>query len=258
MDINILGVSVVIFLLVLSRWAGFVMLSPFFGGKMVPPYVKLGLAVAFSLVVYPLVSKGVTPPNDPVAFAFAIMQETMVGLSIGFIVQKILYVLQSAGYIIDMQMGLVMGSMLDPVNGISSPLTGNLNVMLATMILLATNAHHYLIAAMVKSYDYIPLLSGGPNHNLINFGMEFLSGTFSDAVQIALPVVGVLIITEIALGFLARAVPQMNVFVLGFPIKIVLGFFIMFLLAPMLGSQVSSLFQDTIHQLQLFLQGWSQ
>lgn len=256
MKLEVLGIDLILFLLVLSRWAGFVMLAPIFGGRTVPAYIKLALAIACSVVVFPLVGPGQTPPADPVNYLLVMIKESLVGLSIGFISQQLLFALQGAGQLIDTQMGLSVGNLLDPINASPAPLTGNFKVILATMLLLASNAHHYLIAAMARSYQYIPFLGTGPSPQLMDYGVNFLAGTFLSAVQIALPVAGILVLAEIAMGFLARALPQMNIFLLGFPLKLGLGFLLLLWLVPLMGSQVDNLFQDSLKQIQIFLQGW--
>ena len=256
MKLEIFGINVLLFLLILARWAGFVMLAPVLGGRSVPAYVKIGLSAAITVLVFPLVGKGHVPPVNPVEYSMVLVQETLIGLSIGFITQKLIFILQGAGQIIDIQMGFSMGNLIDPINSTQAPLTGSFKVMLALMLLLATNAHHYLIGAMAKSYDYIPFLGSAPSPKLLDFSLNFLAGTFGGAVQIALPVVGVLVLAEIAMGFAAKALPQMNIFVVGFPVKIAVGLFLLLWVLPALGYQVDSIFQDTLKQLHLFYQGW--
>ncbi|MDA8441521.1 MAG: flagellar biosynthetic protein FliR [Peptococcaceae bacterium] len=242
--------------MVLFRWAGFVMLAPVFGAKTVPTYIKIGLAMAFTVVVFPIVSHGYTPPSNLIEYGMALVQETMVGLSIGFISQKILYVLQGAGQIIDLQMGLAIGSLLDPINGVASPLSGNFYTVVATLLLLATNAHYYLIAAMVRSYSFIPLQGSIQiNHSLVDFAMQFVTGTFVESIQIALPIWGVLVITEIFLGFVSKALPQMNIFALSFPLKIILGFLLMIWVLSAFSVQVDNLVQDMLNQMYYLLKG---
>ncbi len=256
MNLEILGINIVLMLLVLSRWAGFVMLAPLIGGKGVPAYVKLGFAIACTIVVYPLVSRGHVPPNNPLEYSMAVIQESLVGLAIGFVSQKIIFIVQNVGQLIDIQQGFSIGSLLDPVNATPASITGNLKIVLVSMLLLVTNSHYYLIVAMVRSYDYIPLLGNGPSPGLLNYGSKFIAGTFLGALQIALPVVGVLVLVEIAMGYVARTLPQMNIFFVGMPVKIGLGFFLMLWLLPLLSSEVSSLFQDSLKQIQYLYQGW--
>lgn len=256
MNFEVLGINLILFLLVLVRWAGFIMLAPILGGRAVPVYIKLALSISLAAVVYPIIAAGHTPPADPFNYAMLMLRETMIGLCMGFISQQILFILQGAGHIIDTQLGFSMGNLIDPINSAPAPLTGNFKVILATMLLLSTNAHHYLIAALVRSYDYVQLLGGGSSPTLSQFGVNFLTATFVGAVRIALPVAGVLLLTEIALGFAARALPQMNVFMLGFPLKIGLGFLLMLWLVPYMGTQVENLFQDSLNQMHLFLAEW--
>jgi len=232
------------------------MLAPMLGGRNVPAYIKLALASGISAVLFPLLAQGHVLPANSVEYLMLVVRESLVGLSLGFISQQLLFVLQGAGQIIDMQMGLSIGSLIDPINATPSPLTGNFKVLVAVLLLLATNAHHYLIAAVVRSYDYIPLLGTGPSPGLISYGIEFITGVFSGAVQIALPVAGILLLVEVALGFLSRALPQLNIFFVGFPVKLGLGFLLLLWLVPLLGSQTENLFQVSLKEMHVFMQGW--
>ncbi|HUS88553.1 MAG TPA: flagellar biosynthetic protein FliR, partial [Desulfosporosinus sp.] len=147
-----------LFLLILSRWAGMIMLAPVFGARGVPGLVRLGLAASITVLVYPLISAA--KPSIPIEllpYIAVVIKEVLVGLVIGFVISTLTSILQGAGQLIDFQMGFTMGAAIDPVYGVQSPMMGNFQMVLATMLLLATNSHHYLIAAMVKSYAYIPI-----------------------------------------------------------------------------------------------------
>lgn len=129
-----------------------IMLAPVFGARGVPGLVRLGLAASITVLVYPLIS-AVKPsiPVELLPYVAVVVKEVLVGLVIGFVIYTMTAVLQGAGQLIDFQMGFTIGAAIDPVYGVQSPMMGNFQMVLATMLLLSTNSHHYLIAAMVKS-----------------------------------------------------------------------------------------------------------
>ncbi|MDR3541370.1 MAG: flagellar biosynthetic protein FliR [Desulfosporosinus sp.] len=250
--------NISLFLLILSRWAGMIMLAPVFGARGVPGVVKLGLAASLSLIVYPLISA--TKPSIPdelLPYIAIVIKEVFVGLVIGFVIYTITAVLQGAGQLLDFQMGFTMGAAIDPVYGVQSPMMGNFQMILATMLLLATNSHHFLIAAMVKSYAYIPINPSSLPSN-ITFYVQLVANVFALAAQMALPVFGALLVSDIGVGLLSRTVPQLNIFSVVFPVKIIFGFIILFLSLPFFGEAVSHLFNLNMSWVLELFQGWKQ
>ena len=247
-----------LFLLILFRWAGMIMLAPVFGARGVPGLVRLGLAASLSVIVYPLISAA--KPSIPIEllpYVAVVIKEVLVGLVIGFVIYTMTAVLQGAGQLIDFQMGFTMGAAIDPVYGVQTPMMGNFQMVLATMLLLATNSHHYLIAAMVKSYAYIPINpSTLPSH--FTFYAQLVANVFALAIQIAMPVFGALLVSDVGVGLLSRTVPQLNIFSVVFPVKIIFGFIILFLSIPFFGEAVAHLFNMNMAWVLELYQGWKQ
>jgi flagellar biosynthetic protein FliR len=247
-----------LFLLILSRWTGMIMLAPVFGARGVPGVVKLGLAASLSVIVYPLIfAAKPSIPIELLPYVAVVIKEVLVGLVIGFVIYTMTAVLTGAGQLIDFQMGFTMGAAIDPVYGVQTPMMGNFQMVLATMLLLATNSHHYLIAAMVKSYAYIPINpSTLPSH--FTFYAQLLSHVFALAIQMALPIFGALLVSDVGVGLLSRTVPQLNIFSIVFPVKIIFGFIILFLSIPFFGEAVSHLFNLNMSWILELYQGWKQ
>ena len=250
--------NLTLFLLILARWTGMIMLAPVFGARGVPGVVKLALAGSLSVIVYPLISA--SKPSIPVEllpYIAVVIKEVFVGLVIGFVIYTLTAVLQGAGQLIDFQMGFTMGAAIDPVYGVQSPMMGNFQMVLATMLLLATNSHHYLIAAMVKSYAYIPL---NPSNMPSNFTFYTLLVThvFALAIQMAMPVFGALLVSDVGVGLLSRTVPQLNIFSVVFPVKIIFGFILLILSVPFFGESVTHLFNLNMSWVLQLYQGWKQ
>jgi flagellar biosynthetic protein FliR len=235
-----------------------IMLAPVFGARGVPGLVRLGLAASITVLVYPLIFAA--KPSIPVEllpYIAVVIKEVLVGLVIGFVIYTMTAILQGAGQLIDFQMGFTMGAAIDPVYGVQSPLMGNFQMVLATMLLLSTNAHHYLIAAMVKSYAYIPINpSNLPSH--FSFYTQLVANVFALAIQLAMPVFGAIFVSDVGVGLLARTVPQINIFSIVFPVKIIFGFIILLLSIPFFGEAISHLFNLNMAWILELYQGWKQ
>lgn len=248
--------NLTLFLLVLSRWAGMIMLAPVFGARGVPGMVKLGFALSISVILYPMI-QGSNPqiPLELLPYIGILIKEVLIGLVIGFVIYALTAVLEGAGQLIDLQMGFTMGGAIDPVYGVQSAMTGNFQMILATMLLLATNAHHYLIAAMVKSYAYVPINPGSIPQG-IEFYIHLVGEVFALSIQLALPVFGALVLADIGVGLLSRTVPQLNIFSIIFPVKIIFGFILLFMAVPFFGESVSTLFNKSMTWVLQFYKGW--
>jgi flagellar biosynthesis protein FliR len=234
------------------------MLAPVFGARGVPTMVKLSLAGSLSVIIYPLISATKPSiPNELLPYVAVVGKEIMVGLVIGFVIYALTAILQGAGQLLDFQMGFTMGASIDPVYGVQSPMMGNFQILLATMLMLSTNAHHYLIAALVKSYAYIPINPAHLPSNYLYYA-QLAEHVFSLAIQMAIPVFGALLVSDVGVGLLTRTVPQLNIFSVVFPVKIIFGFILLFLSVPFFGESVTHLFNlDMSWILQLY-QGWKQ
>lgn len=247
-----------LFILILSRWAGMIMLAPVFGARGVPGLVRLGLAASITLILYPLIhAANPTIPNELFPYVAVVIKEVLVGLVIGFLIYLLTAILQGAGQLIDFQMGFTMGAAIDPVYGVQSPMMGNFQMILATMLLLSTNSHHYLIAAMVKSYAYIPINPSNLPSNYL-FYAQMVGEVFSLAVQLGMPIFGALLVSDVGVGLLSRTVPQLNIFSVIFPVKIVFGLLILFLSLPFFGEAVANLFNINMSWVLKLYQGWKQ
>lgn len=175
----------------------------------------------------------VNPPiNVDMYFIVLLIKEVVVGLALGFVAALVLYTVQVAGSFIDFQMGFLIANLVDPQTGAQVPIIGNFKYTLAILFLLAVNGHHLLIEGVIRSYQLVPvdlfavqLGSEQVAHLLTNLFVQM----FIIAFQIAVPIVGALFLIDVALGIVSRTVPQLNVFVVGLPVKILSGFVLILL-----------------------------
>ena len=204
-----------------------VFIIPIIGFEGTPSMVKAGLSLLLTFIVFPFSTFNYTPVSiQPLEMVLLFAREALIGLSIGFITTLLFYGIQMAGQIIGIQIGFGIISVMDPLTNVQISLIGQLYYMVSLLVFLAINGHHFLVRALVFSFEVIPLGSGTFSPGLAEL-MSTLSGLiFGTALQIAAPVMVTLILTDVGLGFIARVAPQMNVFIVGFPLKILIGLFV--------------------------------
>lgn len=218
---------------ILIRISSIFVISPIFGRRNLPNIFKIG----FSLMVTLLLINVVNLPN-PVNlvsmydFTAAAIKELLVGLILGYISFLVFSAIYLAGQIIDTQMGFGMVNVLDPIANIQIPITANLYYTLAMIIFLSMNGHHMLIEALVKSYDVVPIGTAVFSNSMIPQMVSMMGYIFIIALKISAPVIAAILIVDIALGILSRTMPQMNIFVVGMPLKIFIGLIVVMITIP--------------------------
>lgn len=231
------------FVLVFARMVGLFVSAPTWSNPFVPMQLRMALALGLTLLVLPVVSFGELPASL-LALSPLVVQELLVGIIVGFIATVIFAAIHLAGELLDIEMGLSMLNVLDPMSGTQVPLVGNFKYMLALLIFLAVDGHHLLLVGIVQSYGVVPVggLSVGPEAT--GAIMDIAAGIFASGLKIAAPVVGSLFLTSVALGVVNRAVPQMNVFVVGMPVKLGVGVVMLAVGLPLYVSFLEVLFDS--------------
>lgn len=217
------------FVLTFMRVSILFFLLPFFGGETIPVQVKAALCIVLTLVIWP--EAGAVPggvfPAHPWSIGLMLLSELVLGLGLGLLVHFIFAGIQLGGQIIGFQMGFSMISIGDPMSGQQIIVTSFLANMVAMALFLSLNGHLYLLSALMGSFKLVEpgtLLLGARSLQ----DMAALSaGMFVLALKVAGPIVACLFMVELALALMARTAPQMNLLVLGFPIKIGVGFLFM-------------------------------
>ena len=194
--------------------------------------VRVSLALFLSFIFTPLLEPLPTWPMPFGLFAFNLLRELALGLLMGYILYLTFAGLQLAGQLVELPMGFTMVNVLDPQTGGQMPIIGQLYFLVALWLFILVKGDHTLLAVLAQSYRLLPvgetiIFTKGLPYLLRAFGNLFLM-----AVQVALPLFGVLFLTDVGLGVLARLVPQINVFFLGFPLKVFLGLFLLALSLP--------------------------
>lgn len=241
-----------IFLLVFARVLGIFVSAPVFNQKNVPVYVKLGFSLIFSMIIFPVIK---VPLNLELGNFYILLlmsvKELMVGIMIGFIGYLFFSLLYLAGRIADMQIGFAMVSVINPQDDTQIPLMGSFFYTMAILIFLSTNGHHVFIQSLKYSFDHIPLGGLRINIFMIDKLIEIMSVTFVISFKIAAPILISIFISNVLLGILARTMPQMNVFVVGMPLKILVGLVVIILVFPLYVGVFEHIFDlmfENIHE----------
>jgi flagellar biosynthetic protein FliR len=222
----------VILLLVFVRMSALFVITPVFGRTELPSYLKIGLAFFCSYIIVPLLGNVQVEYMNLLSFAVIVAKEFLVGIIIGYVSFLVFSALYVAGQFIDIQIGFGMVNVLDPTMNTQIPLTGNFIYILTTMLLMAMDGHHILLSALFKSYSILPINGFLFTEAMVDNMATIFSDVFLIGFKISIPVLAAILLAEVALGILSRTVPQMNVFVVGMPLKIGLGLITLYLMLP--------------------------
>lgn len=220
--------EVILFMLVISRVAGMFAALPVFGGSRLPLRIKVVTVVAITLSCFSILA--LTPPDMPrdiFTLGLLALREIMIGVTLSFVTQILFSAVEYSGQIIGMQMGFTISSIIDPTNGNQTQVMSVMQTLLATLMFLSMDIHHMFIRSIVESFRIIPLGVWHINGEIITFLTRATADIFVLGVRLAAPVMVALLLTSVTLGIMARAFPQMNVFMISFPLNIGIGFIVL-------------------------------
>lgn len=234
------------FLLALVRASAWLIIVPPFATRAIPAMVKIGLAAAIALpVADELVPKDAILDLGPLLAA--IILQVAIGISLGFLVHVLFASVQAAGELIDLFGGFTVAPAFDPLSNAQSSTFGRFYQLLAVTLLFVINGHILLLRGFMTSFEAIDATSPRLD-NLSGNLAQALATFFLAAVEIAAPLLAALFLAEVALGLLARAAPQMNVFLIGFPFKILITLLLGGLALPLLPGSIESLLEQALRQ----------
>jgi flagellar biosynthetic protein FliR len=235
------------FLWPLARILGFFLLAPIFGNRSVPTKVKVGFGVTLAVLVAPTL--GALPPLDPVSLSGVLIlaQQTVIGLAMGFAMRLIFSAIELAGEMIGLTMGLGFATFFDPQSQGRTSAINQFFSLLAVMVFLAADFHLLMINTIADSFVSMPI--GAPVRGL-NQLVFWATNIFTLSLQLSLPVVGTLLATNVALGILTRAAPQLNLFGIGFPITLAVGMLMIAVMLPHLATHFQTLFHAGLAEMQ--------
>lgn len=235
-----------------TRIAGMLAIAPIFGARMVPVRIRLVIALLLTFLVIPLLPP--VPALDPLSAAGVLVtiQQLIIGLAIGFSIQLVFAALVIAGQTIAMGMGLGFAQMVDPQNGVNVPVIGQYYVVIATLLFLALNGHLALISVLVDSFQSLPIGAETLTREDMRAIAYWGTRMFAEAVMVALPAVASILLVNVSFGVVSRSAPQLNVFGVGFPVTLTLGFVVLIFAVSNLLPQMEQLIEGALTAVTLF------
>lgn len=237
--------NVQIFFLIILRVSAILLSLPMFDSTSVPAIFKIGIAFAISCAIFPVVSPFIG--NNEISiyrFFFGAIKEIILGLMIGFSIKLVFAGIQLGGQTAGNQMGFGLSRVIDPVSGYESNAISQFYNITAILIFFTINAHHIFIRALVESFKLVPLMNFTFNDTVYYQLIKMAGGMFIIAAKIGGPLIVALLITSVALGLVARTVPQMNIFIVALPVKILGGLLFLIFCIPFIRQFVFISFDE--------------
>ncbi len=225
------------------RIGAFLMAAPIFGDGLIPVRVRLLLALAITAAILSALPRQPLPEPFSGPGLALVITELLLGVFMGLVFRLVINVIIFGAEIIALQMGIGFGEMVDPLYGAQVPLMGQFFNYLAILFLLATGGHLALIEMIATSFQHMPI-GVWPGYGELGRVLSFAGVIFSGALRIAIPVIGVLLLINLAFGIMTRAAPQINLFAVGFAILIPVGFLALIVLLPQIVFHFEGYFRD--------------
>jgi len=236
--------QIAVFLLIFLRIGAILVMIPIIGDRAVPVRVKATLSLTLALVLYPLIRFPLPEAyrSDIVQMVIGMAGEVLIGVLIGFAARCLFAALQAAGEMAGIQIGFSMANVIDPLSSMQVSIIGEFLYLVGLLIFLAVDAHHIFLAVLTESYERIEPLGFAFSGPLLQLLIDFTTNIFLIAAKICAPLIAVALLVNVGLGVIARTVPQINVFIVGFPLQIAAGLFFLGLMAPMFVKMAGRLF----------------
>ena len=254
MDLEVPAATLAALLLGTARATGFVLLAPPFNSRSIPAPVKGALALALSVLLSTQIA-GTLPELTAGFLVVAAVTEVVIGAALGFVVQVLFTAVQFAGDLIDVTGGFALQPAYDPLSMNTSGSISRLHYLLATTLLFTSGGHLLLVRGFATSYDGMPVGGSVPTDQIAEVVVTALTMMFLAALQIAGPMVAVLLLADVALALLSRAAPALNIFAIGFPVKIMLTLTLLGLTFPLLPPALDALLEHAARAMISFRSG---
>lgn len=237
--------NLIFFLLILVRITGLFVAAPVFGRNNIPMRLKAGFSFFLALIFANIVERPEIAGNDSIFEFFIILgKEFLIGVIIGYVSFLFFTSIYLAGQIIDMQIGFSMANIYDPASNIQIPVTANFYFIMSTVVFLIIRGHHLLIRGIFESYQNIPIGGAILDNSLTEIFIEIFGSIFATGFKIAAPVTASILIVDLFMGILSKTVPQLNIFIVGMPLKIFLGLALVMITIPAFILLLEGIFND--------------
>jgi flagellar biosynthetic protein FliR len=234
------------FVLVLARISPLFVLAPLFSSKLVTARVRGIVAVGLAIGIAPVVSKGVTLPLGVYDLFWLVLKEMLVGATFAFAIGALFAALSTAGSFLDTSIGFSYGSLVDPLTGSQSSVLAQAYGLVGTLVFIAIGGDAWVVQGLARTYDLVGLEQAPDLGRLISSADSVFGAIFTSAIEVAGPVMLALILTDAAFGVVSRVVPQLNVFAVGFPAKVVVGLLLVAATLPFVAGWISGELQQDV------------
>lgn len=251
-------VQLIAWFLVFIRLTSFLVTSPVFSFTTVPGTVKVGLSIFMAVAVFPNIDlANFTVPGNVLLFVIAVLGEIAIGMMLGFASSIVFNAIRTAGQYIDMQIGYMMANVFDPLSGSQNTVVGQYLYYLSLLLFLTVDGHHIILLAIMNSFHLLPINEVLIGSAVIEYMIKLIITALTVAIQVAAPIQAVMITIDMALGVLGRTVPQMNIFMLSFPIKTMVGLLVLSLILPIFANVFNHLYAGIEKDLLILLRSMS-
>jgi len=241
------------FFLVFLRVTTIIAMIPVLGDRTVPFKIKGSLSLFVAFLVFPFVQFNAPLSENLFSMAFRMAGEILIGVMLGFASRLIFAGIQLAGQLIGFQMGFSIVNIIDPVSSDQVSIIAEFQYLVAALLFLATSAHHIFLAAIVESYKVLPIYDFQFTGALMQALIALSGNMFVIAAKISAPLIAALLLTNVGLGLIARTVPQINIFIVGFPLQIAVGLIGVGLTLPIFLNIVGRFFNNLEGEVSLLL-----
>lgn len=232
------------FLLIAMRISTFMVSAPFFSVSLVPRRVKAGLSFILAFIIFNTLKYEPLHYVGTIGYAALVLKEALAGLILGFAANICMMILSFAGHFVDTEMGFSMVQNMDPTSNSQVTVTGNLFTYTVTLIMLVTDLHLMVLTAVLDSFEIIPLGEVRVSPTMYTMMVKYLTDYFLIAFRIVLPVFMCILITNIILAILAKIAPQMNMFVIGLQLKVMVGLAALILIIGLMPAITDFIFNE--------------
>lgn len=243
-----------IFLLILVRMSGFIYTAPIFSLNNVPIRVKAGFSIFLSIIVFYTIPLSTAEYIGTIGFTILVVKEAIAGALMGLFSNIAYQILSFSGQIIDMEIGFSMINQINPITRVNTTITANLYGYLIILLMIVTDLHHYFIKAVVDSYKAIGIGNAVFPPNMYRLMVKFIIDYFIIAMRIVLPIFAAILVVNTILGILAKIAPQMNMFVIGMQLKILVGLIVLYLIIGLTPSVADYIFNEMKELLQAIIE----
>jgi flagellar biosynthesis protein FliR len=246
-----------LYLFIWARLMGIVFLFPYFSYRGIPFTLRLWLSLVIALLIF--LSLEIHPElvfRGPLEIILLLGKEVLTGLALGYMVMLMFSVFLNAGQMVDLKSGLMLSGVFEPQFGSQVTFMGQFYYLIALVFFLTLNGHHYFLQALADSFVIIPIDAPFMGRELVGGVVHLFARMFALAFQLVAPIIIILMVMDIAMGLIAKTVPQVHVFIEGLPLKIAFSLLLFAILVPMFGAVWEGFLDQFLDYLGQFMHGW--